>query len=300
VFILLLFFAAGLGQSTLPSQMSDWSRSLHERCLQQAPDSRHTKLARALVCGENLQPSETTLWFQKTGLLHLMVVSGSHLIWLEWLLRLLLRRVPGAGFFILMILLLFAGVALLAPPVTRSAISLMLSQLSNRHSLRLTSTQLVFFSGLISLLLFPHWISSFSLLLSWTAALALSLQKKSDSLLRFQVRIYLVMALCLLPIALPHPVSVLTNLILSPLLGAILFPVCLMGFAFEPLAPLSDLMFDLLLVILKEISIGMPDENMRLQIAKPLIWVYLTSLNLGFAFVEVVRRRQVHLQPQDE
>ena len=75
----------------LHSLLANQSNSLHQICLKILPPSDYLEVNQALVCGENLKSEALKQLFIDTGLYHLIVVSGSHLILiaaaLEWIFQ---------------------------------------------------------------------------------------------------------------------------------------------------------------------------------------------------------------------
>ena len=83
--ILLILSALFLGFifQSIFFQFSYLSVALHEQCLLQTPPSEWPSFYKALICGQRL-PSNAYLSAIKTlGLIHLFVVSGAHLQFLN-------------------------------------------------------------------------------------------------------------------------------------------------------------------------------------------------------------------------
>ena len=66
-------------------------------CLLATPSSRHQALYAAFVCGLDLPPGATKEIFVNAGLIHILVVSGSHLLFAEQLLKKVSSRWVGVG-----------------------------------------------------------------------------------------------------------------------------------------------------------------------------------------------------------
>ena len=58
---------------------------LHTKCESLTPSSNYQDFYKALVCGTDLPSSQLKEYFKMSGLLHLIVVSGSHLIFILFL-----------------------------------------------------------------------------------------------------------------------------------------------------------------------------------------------------------------------
>src|SRR4051794_30757452 len=111
--LILLVFRPIDGESTLNPIV----RPLHAQCLGFAPDSKFKAWYQAIVCGKNLPPSQEKGWFQQTGLIHVIVVSGSHLVFLDDVLALVLGGSRIAVWIRNLLLGFFALISNLQPPV---------------------------------------------------------------------------------------------------------------------------------------------------------------------------------------
>ena len=311
--ILILIISVLLGLTGLPNSIAAKSLLLQKACRARTPNFEHSEFVSALVCGTNLPSGSWNDALKSTGLLHIAVVSGSHLIWLTVLLR---RTLAGGGKFQeSVIFLLLSGFCLMTgcgPPVVRAALQILLGSFSTKGSWDWSRIQVCLMSGLVTLCLFPDWLGSLSLLLSWTAALALSSSQSSspdislpsagtsyDSppIWRKQTRVYLALFFCLLPLGVPHPATIVMNLLVGPLLGAALFPAALVVWMIHPLSyflsPICDLLLGFLLLVAELLGeAGKPQE-----ISKAFLWIYLWGLQLFFATREIQRARAQGVKP---
>lgn len=288
---LILVSSALLGLGGFGERAIAISVPLHKICQEMIPAAQFRPLYQALVCGTNLPPSHFQENLRQTGLLHIVVVSGSHLLWLEALLRRLLGRSRAADLGIFAALLIFVGSAQCQPPVVRAALSLLTAAIAKTLCLGWTSVQIALLSGLMSLALFPFWLDSVSLLLSWTAALALASCRRGTGPWRSQVRVYLCLFVCLLPLAPPHPTSIFFNVIAGPLLGAVLFPASLATCFIPPLIRLLDPFCSWLENGLAILAAGLPPASDGIPVGKSWLWTYLLLLNFGLAIREIYQRR---------
>ncbi|MBX3041562.1 MAG: ComEC/Rec2 family competence protein, partial [Bdellovibrionaceae bacterium] len=149
---------------------AELSPHIHNLCLSSLPTTSFHPL-HSLLCGASVKDGELKQLLRASGLLHLFVVSGAHLIWLEHLLARLnapfALRLSGWT--------LFSLACGWQPPVVRAWVGLLLIKLEPRWTPALRSDQHVLLSGLTTLILFPSWGDSLSLALSWVAAFSLSL-----------------------------------------------------------------------------------------------------------------------------
>lgn len=185
----------------------------------------------ALVCGSKIQSRQHKNALLSTGLIHGFVVSGSHLLVLtEFLLRLgwnLKLRI--------LTLTLFTFWTGFQPPCCRSLMQILFSHYRPRENHR--SDHSVFLCGLMLLILFPQWITSLSLQLSWAAALALSVagqlweDRPPPFRLFFSSSLIYVFIFPLLAVVNPsHPVTILWNILLGSVLNLFLFPLSALAY----------------------------------------------------------------------
>lgn len=281
-----------IGTTKLPTFLAEFALPFHHACVSRVPESEHHALHAALVCGAKLPSGEAAETFLKTGLLHLIVVSGAHLIWLESLLRRLLGHGQTANGLIVSILIVFALATRLEAPVVRAAISMGLYALSRRRRLGWTPLQIAGLSGLLSIGLFPIWITSLSLLLSWTAALALAQGAGSESVWTKQVRIYLCMLLCLMPLSLPHPLTIALNVLAAPVLSVVLFPLSGVVWLLPAFATFIDPVFSVAMIWLRSTAAAIPQMPPAPYIPGRFeLWVYLLALNLFWVRRDIQTKR---------
>ncbi len=185
----------------------------------------------ALLCGKNLPDQKHQSIYALSGLIHLFVVSGSHFLFIEQIAS--FCKIPL--FIRLLIHLCFLFCSGFQPPAARFFIHFILFTVTPGPTLdqTLRRDQRTFLSGLITLCLFPQWIHSFSLLLSWAASLAISCCQEFGGtiqrLILTQLAIFCMLFPLLCQIQTPHPLSILMNLILGPVLGIALLPLAILA-----------------------------------------------------------------------
>jgi hypothetical protein len=202
-------------------------------CQHWLPRGRFIELDAALLCGVDLPASGVRQALLDTGLIHIMVVSGSHLAFLETLLA----SWPALNRLVTPILVSYCFLVGFEPPVVRALIRRFLDQPLKRHY-AVTSLQLEAATIFLALLIYPPWITSRSFLMSWMCGLALSSPKlgwRSQSL-ELSVKCYFF----LLPFCWSSPLTILWNTLLAPLVGTSLFPARLLTYFFHFLAPLTN------------------------------------------------------------
>jgi hypothetical protein len=163
-----------------------------------------------------------------------MVVSGSHLVFLEILTVFLPVRIR------LTILAAYCYFTGFQAPVVRAFLRRTLSRPLTDLS-GLTSLQIEAAAVIVALALYPPWLGSRSFLMSWMCGIAMCSPPifKKFRHLDMALRAYLF----LLPFCWASPVSVAWNTLLAPFVGLILFPLSLGAMILPVVTPLSDLMW---------------------------------------------------------
>lgn len=235
-------------------------KKLHVKCLSLLPEhSKSLPELKALVCGENFNQLQTSQIYISTGLIHLFVVSGAHLIVLKMIADFLLSFCEKflssrlRNTLVLVLLSTYAGMCEFNPPVMRALFLIFLNSELIFSKIYWPTHFRILFAGLISLLFQPAWINSLSLQLSWLISLGgifnIYFFKDLHPLLQniFQ-------SLWIYPTLLffqtPSPFFILTNLIFSKLLDIFLFPLALLVGIFPFLICLFDPVVEFLKLIL--------------------------------------------------
>jgi len=227
------------------------SLAIHNQCLNLISfDSPWIDIYEALICGEKLPNSYIKDTFSKGGLIHLMVISGAHLLFLEKLFNTipLPHKIKNISLYLILVLYTFA--ALIRPPVTRALFGFCLWRFSESHKLFLSSTFRVHLSGFLCLLYNPSWIHSISLQLSWLASLSQSAKKPFTK--------YFLTYFTILPIINRwqelHPLTIVINWIFAPMIGSVLFPLSVCSLWLPPLHRVIDHIWNFILYILQAIG----------------------------------------------
>lgn len=228
----------------LPSISAEISRPFHKRCLDFKPllsSPVAPTAVSSLVCGATLKDSVAISTWRNLGLIHLLVVSGGHLMILAWCLNKvrtpLWLRVP--------ILILFTLMNRLEPPVLRSLLGTLGSNQLRRFGW--TPAESVFITTWLCLpfLNGSHELSS--LLMSFAASLALSWVGRNAApspilqLLATQSLIWWLLFPLLVPLSVAHPIASFSNVLLAPVIGWTLIPL---GFAAWMIGGPISLVFD--------------------------------------------------------
>jgi len=272
VYWLLIFMNLyGIDLLTISSNLAHGAQSL---CLRQSPPGPHHHLYSALICGQSLPNSILKMQLIQFGLIHCLVVSGAHLLFLErFIQRLLPRPLIGPALFLYSI---FSG---LQAPVLRAYFQWLFSQQSHSKPLPRNPYQISLISGLLCLALFPQWILSYSFLLSWSASLCLHICS-SKSYVTKHIALYFCLFIFISPLGSAQPISILSNILLTPIVGAILFPLSFISFFFHPLLKISDLAWSLFLALLNQLPHAPISKIISPSIFQLwlVLWIFLLSM----------------------
>lgn len=282
----------------LHEKLTEQSQAFHNICLQSLPTTVE-KLGslEALVCGKNMHDPELKELLSQSSLIHIFIVSGSHFLFLYKILA----RVPILRRFPLFPLSLYALATLCQAPALRALVFLALVELARRKKFFTPSVLLVLLSGVFCLCLFPQWLASRSLLMSLLAALVMALmsdyfgknRETLPALFATQGLLYVVMGFCLWGFSSLHPLGILFNLTLGPLIGGLLFPLALAVVFIPPLGFLFDGMMTGLHWILKKSSplLGALGNTRPLTVENLWIFYLLASVAAYFFLIWTQRRK---------
>lgn len=303
--------------SCLPVIWADLSLPFHEACETLAPPIAHREIMQAIVCGSSIHSSALRIEFRDTGLIHLLVVSGSHLVCLEFLLSFVLKQWKFKDLVLLVVFTLFALITAGQPPIMRAIASNLLGRANKLWRLSWTRTQIALMSGFFTLPFCHAEGGSLSLLLSWSAALILAELSTSENCrsnpsatpytrwreaavkaLRLHSLMYVFLLPLLLPLSAPHPLSILSNWVLGPVLGFVLFPISALGFltrGFRVVTIICDHAWTYAIGAVGFASEQIPPALAPISFSPAYSWLYLTLLTIGFLMREHARRRR-HLE----
>jgi ComEC/Rec2-related protein len=277
----------------LPNILAKLSLNLRNECASHLTASEFHELNSALVCGTEVKTPQLKDVFRTTGLIHLLVVSGSHLLFLQNMIALLFStfiRKPVPFRLSSAALLLFTLLTGLQAPCARAYIQFLLNWCNKKQKLFWRPWHVTLISGLLCLVLFPQWILSSSLMMSWVCALAISMTARSDSPVKQQIMIYFALLPIVASLSAPHPFVILINLVFTPLFGLVVFPLVLLSLVFPPLTLFVDRIWSLIIAILSKISVFTPPLG-TFSLSLSCQWVFLLGLHL-FVHYRFLRRAQ--------
>ena len=289
-FFLLMIPALFYLRSFIPfSELFSLSSQIHRQCLEQLSfQSEWLDIYKALICGKKLPYGEIKQTFIQGGCIHLMVVSGAHLLFVEKLWSKI--SFPFYKTIILfLILIIYALASQLQPPVMRALFTFALFYISKSKRLFWNSCFVTHMSGFLCLLFQPQWIYSTSLQLSWLASFLQNL--KTSNLMKASLTY-----LFIFPIVNRwqqlHPLTVFVNWLVVPAMGTFLFPLTVISFFFSPFHHLSDLLWKSVLKILQIFntltsSLFFPNWHIPLK----MLWLYIIVIFTFISIIEIKRRR---------
>lgn len=240
LFLIFLTYSALNFRFSVIEFLSPLSSFFHQRCLYLLPSHVHDfpEMA-ALVCGHNFENAADAQIYKSSGLIHLFVVSGSHLVLLKKILEKV--RLPTSVIFCFLIAYCFCS--LLNPPVVRSCLFLLATLALKKISRLWPVDYILLLSGFLCLILNPYWVGSLSLQMSWIAGLVLACCSDLDSALR-QMTFYFIFSLTYFGLGFPSPSIIPLSLFVSPVLEFVLFPLCLSATLFHFLEPLPKFLIE--------------------------------------------------------
>ena len=276
----------------VPLDIRDIAADFHARCLSvlNRQNGEWEPVYKALVCGQRLRGGPVRRIFEEAGLIHLMTVSGAHLLFMERLwIKLPLPFLKKTWIFLFLIF--YALITDLHPPVVRALFAFFLFQLSHSYKLCWSHPLVTHLSGALCLFYSPHWIHSVSLQLSWLASLAYGIS--SFALMR-ALTIYIIVLPVVSQWSFLHPLTAFVNWSLAPLVGALLLPLSFAAAVLPFLLPLSDAAFSALFLLLKEIVRLLPDlprlKSFRVFV-DDFIWIYIGAVFILSCLASVWSRR---------
>lgn len=262
-------------------EIYELSLDFHQVCIRLAPHSVMQKQYQALVCGQRLTDPAIVFDLKQLGLIHLFVISGAHLHFLNSLVkRLSCHKVKAWQQTLL--LFIFVLSSHLQWPVFRAWLFLSIRQMNRIRKWRIPSEQLLLVSVIFCLSLNPSSYHSFSLPLSWLAGLGLILGKNKLSQSFF---IYLMMAPLLFSLSPLSPWSIVVNAFVAPWIGAILFPASFMCFLLPPLTKWVDPLWQTFMTTCSYLSPLLATSTTPWPLLPQLIlWMYCLLLHMSIFY----------------
>ena len=257
--------------------ITDLSVALHKLCLSHSPDGPYKIFYQALACGQKPQTNSDILLLKQLGIIHILVVSGFHILMLNKVLHFLLRG-PYLIFLKPLFLFIFVMTCQFQLPVVRAWIQSLLVHINRKWNLQIPKPFLLFLSILSSLIISFESYRSLSLPMSWVACLGIQFGRNNWSQSLYS---YLLMLPIISSFAVLSPLTVVINSLFAPLIGLILFPLSLLSFFISGLSFYVDKIWFLFLWAGKEVAplLTNPEPHPLLP-HHTLNWLYPFLMNM--------------------
>lgn len=242
------------------------------------PESRFRELYSALICGTQILNGEQRRTFIDTGLIHLLVVSGAHLHFLEAWMQILSKRTRLA------VLGAYCWLTSFGAPVVRAWARRCMGMVA--HPLGFSTLQLEFVTVLALGVAYPPVLQSRSFLMCWLCAIAIALPPLFPRAPNLSVS--LSCYLLLLPFCPSAPSTILVNVLVTPAVGGLLLPLCIATVFLPLLTPLTDALWSVLLDVLAHFPTATPAPWFTLH---PRLFLIPLLIHLALLIVEVPWRR---------
>lgn len=255
------------------------------------PESQALAELKALVCAENFSSLNDSQLYISSGLIHLFVVSGAHLLLVE---RLLSRAKCNSGV-IFFILMLYAFACNLGAPVVRCLFAFGLNFFLLTKNIRWPAHFRLLLVGLATLCFNFNWINSLSLQLSWLAAFLVMLGENfftASSILFKQSLFFVTLFPTVVFFQIPSAGTILLNIFLAPWLEFVLFPLGLCTWFFAPAHRLFDFAIHLFKNVLKFLELDFRIQLEEISASLTIYnWALLLLLHLVFHLFHVYKAR---------
>lgn len=249
-----------------------------EYCQTWMPQTKHFGLYSALVCGQSVTDGSHRQLFIDTGLIHLLVVSGAHLHFMEgWL-----KWMPARGR--LWLLGFYCWLSGFGAPVVRAWLRRLCELLCRRFGGSPLQIELVTLVLIVAVS--PGWLWSRSFLMCWLCALAICLPPLFPRWPNLSLS--LACYLLLFPFCPSAPSTILCNVVVTPVIGAVLFPLCALAALIPPLVVVTDEMWRVLLIVLEHFPVAPPAPFITFN---SWLFLYPLSLHMLLLLMEVPWRR---------
>jgi competence protein ComEC len=295
--LFLLIFALGLSTptpDTLLKNTSALSQTYQQKCLSSLPENPQTRDSiGSLLCGEKITENSLKDHLMKTSLIHIFVVSGSHLLLFDQVLSIF--RIP---LFLRFLCLGFYSLAVgWQAPAVRALLALISRAGLHRWRFYFPGDLGVLLCGLLALILFPAWWQSMSFQMSWCAALALSIpgilglsSRSWKGALLAQGLIYVVMLPLLWGWGSLHPLGILCNLILAPVVALVLLPLSFLAIFHEYLRSAFAFVLNIFESLLKAVAEPIAIPHLP-ALPTATLWLWILFLHLFLHFFRIYFRQ---------
>lgn len=315
IFLIIFHFVSSLEQTLKIPQLSEIAAPIHRACWQLSPISRERDNYTTIICGkaDSNAPTDSARRTQlnNTGLLHLMIFSAAQVSAVEAIILTFEKRsksrrwsfvTSSMWWYLLFLVGCFLLLSSMAVRLIRIFLLMIIRRTSQRLQLRWSTVQVITVAGLCTFPFCRNTANLVALSTGWIASLATvncrkgPLDKTSSEFsvvteprgikehAQFLLKMYLTLIPALLPYSVPHPLSIVVNLVASPVFILLALPSALLGYALPFFLPVTDFIFRLFDETIGAASEWMPAGLAPLQIS-------VVALGLYIAFLTIVARR---------
>lgn len=243
--ISVLYFAIGIGIyliSTLLSFYADIIFYPHKLCVKMAPQySSFQDLYQALICGHKISNFEIKEQIRSLGLLHLFVVSGTHLHFISLFIEGLFKKNKTLTYILLVFYSLSCG---LKAPVIRALTSRGVKTLNQSFKLGYSPSQSLLFSFL---LLAPVYIAHHSFISLSLSSLASLIVHTTGEIFKTEffrhIFLFFLLSLVFLPLQTLHPITFLFTYFMTPLICYVFIPLSISSYFCSALREFTDFLW---------------------------------------------------------
>lgn len=263
------------------------SAGFHEACLALAPSSAYSSLYQAIVCGMKLPPGKEFYLLKNAGILHIIVVSGAHLVFLSNVIQFFYK---GRHCEKIQIGLLFFFVAIceLQMPALRAWLFLVIQSTDKKLKLFNPPAFSILLSVTLCLAIHPPSFYSLSLPMSWSACLGIYLGRNTftQSLLCYGFLTPIFAQFASFSIW-----TIAINAFLTPLICVFLFPLSLITMLVHPLHRLVDFIWQNLLWLCSLLNLQM-GVGIQLDFYLDTLFIWLIPTAINFALIVMEKRNR--------
>ncbi len=285
VFFIIFILCSILLPFHLHGSVANFLQDFHSLCLNRLPTSDAYEVTSAFVCGEKIRSAELTDFFSRSGLFHLVIVSKAHLEFLSTLLLLLGSFLKDRGLRLFIIFFTVFYILMCGPqaPLVRTGVFLVMHFASRYFRLGWSAFFILMLATCLSLAFNFEWYNSLSLLHSSGCALAFLIGQRCTTLKWQQGVIAFVLTTPFLwGWANIHPLTILINWTLAPLLFIVWFLVSLLTFIIPTWHFISDYVIQRSIFLVSSLLEPIPAVGSNSHVPVSWLWFFFWSLLLIF------------------
>lgn len=293
---LVSFFISSL---QLHKSLAPLIQQLNGFCLQSIPEDSWKLFDQALLCGSPIPNSNFKSLLIETSIYHIVVVSSAHLIFLKSTFETLLpKTLPQSlrSFFICVGLFVYSLMTSLEAPILRALGVLLLAALSKKLKLHWKPHQILLYSTILAIGINPNLINSISLQLSFLTGLGLAIElpptQTTQKLVIRSLLLYLLLFPVLCLFMTPHPIGILINSFIAPLISFLILPLSFLSLLGTFLRSIYLSFLEGFFFFLKEMNPHYPSSGLSTPYPYQLMWAYCFCCWSIYAILFVIKKRR--------